>query len=124
LKIALNEAKDRVKSRSNQSRQREIRVGDSIDQFPASTTSTPDDDCAGGNGVSCKLINDLDSCLSRLSETEREVLLADASSSGNIADSQWLAEKLSKEEGTIRVARKRGLDKLRRFFVELGYIIN
>jgi RNA polymerase sigma factor (sigma-70 family) len=66
-------------------------------------------------------IQDLNQCMSNLNESSRYILWADACSHGEVVPSEILARELDMSESAVRVARKRGLDKLRSGMKELGY---
>jgi RNA polymerase sigma factor (sigma-70 family) len=66
-------------------------------------------------------IQDLNQCMRKLNESSRYILWADACSHGEVVPSEILAKELDMSESAVRVARKRGLEQLRRDMRELGY---
>jgi RNA polymerase sigma factor (sigma-70 family) len=119
-RIAYHEAVDTLRRKTNKPRVRLVPIGDRVDYcIPAPPASL--DGESDSNAPRSKLMSDLDTCLKLLSERERKILLADAHSRGGVADSQMLAVELDMSESTVRVNRKRGLEKLRRLLGSLGH---
>jgi RNA polymerase sigma factor (sigma-70 family) len=60
-----------------------------------------------------RTLADLEECLNLLPEKARRILIADATSPNGIASSKLLASELGVAESSIRVYRKRALERLR-----------
>jgi RNA polymerase sigma factor (sigma-70 family) len=56
---------------------------------------------------------DLREIISELPAQQRHIILADAATRDGVASSQWLAEELSLSESSVRVYRKRAMDRIR-----------
>lgn len=65
--------------------------------------------------------HDLKEVLSELPEVQRTILLADAAARDSVACSQRLGDELGLPASTVRVYRKRAMDRVRRELLARGY---
>jgi len=65
--------------------------------------------------------HDLKEVLSELPEVQRAILLADAAARDDVACSQRLAHELGLPASTVRVYRKRAMDRVRRELIARGH---
>jgi RNA polymerase sigma factor (sigma-70 family) len=118
--LADHEAIDVIRSAWHRARTHEVRLGDLANGIADRAPSAPADfDPAPDNGHT-KMIRDLRTCMDSLNESSRRILLNDASGDDSVPRA-ILAQQLSLSQSGIRVARKRGLDKLREAMKKLGY---
>ena len=117
MRIADNVARDVLRFGWQKARQLEIAAEKSyLESF--SPTDLPDDDgTPAPDPERAKQVREL---VDSLPEKQRKIIWADAlSRSGNIA-AEDLARELGIPPGTVRVYRKRALDKLRKLLTEHG----
>jgi RNA polymerase sigma factor (sigma-70 family) len=115
-RIAHNEAVDMLRRR----RLRPVPIGDRVVYGDVSPSAARNGDDAS-DAPRSKLMSDLDTCLKLLSEPERKILLADANSHDDVANSRTLARELGMSVSGVRVKRKRALAKLRELLDSLGH---
>ena len=122
-RICENAARDVLRMGWQKARVREVNSDDSLagiserrspsvfdSEFAANTVSPP-------TGVH----HDLKEVLSELPEVQRAILLADAAARNDVACSQRLADDLGLTASTVRVYRKRAMDRVRRELVARGH---
>jgi RNA polymerase sigma factor (sigma-70 family) len=119
--LARHEAVDTLKSGWHSSRRYEVRLGDAANSIADKTPVVPPDPDPGGDDEHSKKIRDLKTCMDNLNESSRRILWDDACSNNDGVPSGILAQELNISESAVRVARKRGLDKLREAMKKLGY---
>ncbi len=68
-----------------------------------------------------QLTMDLRDIIEQLPDVQRHIVQADSISKDDVASSDWLAEELSMKPSTIRVYRKRAMDRIRRELKERGH---
>ena len=68
-----------------------------------------------------RLTLDLKEIIDQLPEAQRQIITADSIARDDVASSVWLAEELSMNPSTIRVYRKRAMDRIRKRLRERGH---
>ena len=64
---------------------------------------------------------DLREIISELPAEQRTIIAADSSTKDGVASSEWLAETLSLSKSSVRVYRKRAMDRIRKELAKRGY---
>jgi RNA polymerase sigma factor (sigma-70 family) len=118
--LARHEAVDMLKSAWHSSRRCEVQLGDSANGIADRAPSAPADLDPGPDDGHSRMIHDLKTCMDDLNESSRRILWHDACSDDGVP-SAILAQELNISKSAVRVARKRGLDKLREAMKKLGY---
>ncbi len=114
-RVADYAAQDLLKHGWQKSRQLEV-VPD--ENFWRQTQSQPPVRTPAVHPATRELVHDV---MNELPEVQRRILWADAlCPDGGPANSEWLAAELGIPAGTVRVYRKRGLEKLRALFSARG----
>jgi RNA polymerase sigma factor (sigma-70 family) len=119
--LARHEAVDILKSGWHSSRRCEVNLGNSASGIADRAPAAPADVVPEGDDGKAKIFRDLKTCMDKLNESARRILWDDACSHDNGVPSGILAQELKISESAVRVARKRGLDKLREAMKKLGY---
>jgi RNA polymerase sigma factor (sigma-70 family) len=119
--LARNAAVDTLKSAWHSSRRYEVRLGDAAGAIAAKTLPEEDDLDPPGDDPHSQKIRDLTACMDDLNESSRRILWEDARSKESVTPAAILAQELNISESAVRVARKRGLEKLREAMRKLGY---
>jgi RNA polymerase sigma factor (sigma-70 family) len=119
--LARHEAVDTLKSGWHSSRRYEVRLGDAVNGIAGKAPSAAADLNPEEDDKHSKKIRDLKTCMDNLNESSRRILWDDACSNDDGVPSGILAQELNISESAVRVARKRGLDKLREAMKKLGY---
>jgi RNA polymerase sigma factor (sigma-70 family) len=119
--LARHVAVDMLKSGWHSSRRYEVCLGDAANGIADKALPGPPDLDPGGDDKHSKKIRDLKACMDNLNESSRRILWDDACSNDDGVPSGILAHELNISESAVRVARKRGLDKLREAMKKLGY---
>ena len=68
-----------------------------------------------------RLTLDLKEIIDQLPDAQRKIITADSIARDDVASSGWLAEELSMSPSTIRVYRKRAMDRIRKALRERGH---
>ena len=66
---------------------------------------------------------DLREIIAALPERQRQIVLADAAAKDRVANSQRLAEEMEIPAATIRVYRKRAMDRIRKELKQRGHVV-
>lgn len=74
-----------------------------------------------GTSAPTQLTMDLRDIIEQLPDVQRHIVQADSMSKDDVASSDWLAEELSMKPSTIRVYRKRAMDRIRKELKERGH---
>jgi RNA polymerase sigma factor (sigma-70 family) len=119
--LARHAAIDVLKSRWHSSRRNEVHLGDAANDIAEKATSAPAHLDPAGDHERSKKIRDLKACMDNLNDSSRRILWDDACSKDDGVPSGILAKELNLSESAVRVARKRGLDKLREAMRKIGY---
>jgi RNA polymerase sigma factor (sigma-70 family) len=119
--IARCAAVDAIRQGRHSSHGREILLGDRADRIAARERAPSEDADLEADAERSQQVKDLSDCLDKLNESSRYIILADARSNDGVVASEILARELSMSESAVRVARKRGLDRLREAMGKLGY---
>lgn len=122
-RICENAARDVLRMGWQKARALEVNPGNSLaglserrysrvigSQSAASTVSPPD-----------AVNHDLKEVLSELPDVQRAILLADAAARDDVACSQRLGDELGLPASTVRVYRKRAMDRVRRELIARGH---
>jgi RNA polymerase sigma factor (sigma-70 family) len=118
--LARHAAVDMLKSGWHSSRRREVQLGDSVNGIADKASSAPAELDPERDDGHAKMIRDLKTCMDNLNESSRRILWNDACGDDGVP-SGVLAQELHISKSAVRVARKRGLDKLREAMKKLGY---
>jgi RNA polymerase sigma-70 factor (ECF subfamily) len=119
--LARHQAVDTLKSGWHAARRCEVRLREDVNGLAGKKPAAPaNPDRKDADGYARKL-RDLMTCMDDLNESSRRVLWEDACSKDDGVPSGILAQELKLSESAVRVARKRGLDKLREAMKKLGY---
>ncbi|MCP4506423.1 MAG: sigma-70 family RNA polymerase sigma factor [Fuerstiella sp.] len=82
----------------------------------------PDGELRGSSErVPSNLQLDLREIVADLPETQRFIVLADSAAKEGVASSKWLGDELGVPGSTVRVYRKRAMDRIRREVAERGH---
>lgn len=68
-----------------------------------------------------KLEADLREIIGALPEAQRHIITADAMAKDDVASSEWLSEELGMPKSTVRVYRKRAMDRIRKELKQRGH---
>jgi len=122
FKIADNAAKDVLKLGWRQAKNLEVNPDlQEVEDFHFSETNTALVGIASKNEQDVKKLKDLSKIIKNLPDKERYIVMADARSPEGKADTGYLADELGIPTGTVRVYRKRAMDKIKEEFRKLGY---
>lgn len=122
FRIAENVARDVLKAGWSRARNMKINLDlQEVEDSHSSETNTSLVGIASKNGQGTKRLEDLKRIITHLADKERYIVMADACSPDGRADPGYLASELDIPEGTVRVYRKRAMDKIKAEFRKLGY---
>jgi DNA-directed RNA polymerase specialized sigma24 family protein len=111
LRIADNVAKDVLRDGWQKARQLEVAAEQAwLESFPSAPRALPDHD----QMADPVLVKALREIVSALPEAQRRIVWADALNPDGPVASEVLGEELGIPPGTVRVYRKRGLDRIRK----------
>jgi RNA polymerase sigma factor (sigma-70 family) len=120
-RIADNAARDVLKHGWQKARQLEC----DADVYNIAVAADPPSDdppgIAGTEEVEPPVFRDLRKIIDGLPEIQRTIILADANAKDDVACASYLANELGIPEGTVRVYRKRAMDKIRLELKKRGY---
>jgi len=68
-----------------------------------------------------QLTMDLRDIIEQLPDVQRQIVQADSMSKDDVASSDWLAQELSMKPSTVRVYRKRAMNRIRKELKERGH---
>ena len=122
-RICENAARDVLRMGWQKARAREVNSDDSLAGVSERRSPSVFDSESAANTVSppTAVHHDLKEVLSELPEVQRAILLADAAARNDVACSQRLADDLGLTASTVRVYRKRAMDRVRRELVARGH---
>lgn len=125
FRICENAARDVLRLGWQRARSREVIDIDLIAgcNSTARGTGPPDELPDEQAAMQTQLQVDLKEVLNDLPDVQRTILLADAAARDDVACSQRLGDELGIPAATVRVYRKRALDKLRRALTDRGHAL-
>ena len=121
FRIAENAARDVLKLSWWRARTMEINPDWQEVEDSSSKANTISAGVASKNGQDVTKLKDLREIITHLPDKERHIVMADACSPDSRADTGYLATELDIPVGTVRVYRKRAMDKIKEEFRKLGY---
>jgi len=121
--ICENAARDVLRMGWQKARAREVNSGDSFAGISERRSpSVFDSECVAITILpSTAVHHDLKEVLSELPGVQRAILLADAAARDDVACSQRLGDDLGLPASTVRVYRKRAMDRVRRELIARGH---
>ena len=113
--IAENAARDVLKLGWHKARELECDLGKDfdVDQLPCAATDDPPSEQPRAAKSPSRAEADLRDIVEALPEVQRRIVSTDAHAKDRVASSEWLAEELGIPVGTVRVYRKRAMDRIR-----------
>ena len=125
-RICENSARDVLRMGWQKTRAREIATDVALLGTVEASSRRESHDCderhrVDGETTPSAVHQDLKEVLSELPEVQRAILLADAVARDGVACSQRLGDELSLPASTVRVYRKRAMDRVRRELIERGH---
>lgn len=126
FRICENSARDVLRMGWQKARTREIGADVSLLGFMESSTAcSPDNSDSSAGDLAPSLVHqDLRDILSELPDVQRTILLADAAARDTVACSQRLGDELGIPASTVRVYRKRAMDRVRSEMARRGHAGN
>lgn len=119
FRIVENAVRDVLRLGWQRARQLEVRT-EFIEQFQSIARDPPDETEPVHHAPSAQQL-ELREIIDNLPETQRAIVLADACSPDGTADSQRLARELNVATSSVRVYRKRALDRIRQEMRDRGH---
>ena len=123
FRICENAARDVLRMGWQKTRARELNSEAALLGLSEQAVSKPDgsDEYLFQRSAPAAVNHDLKDVLSELPDVQRAILLADAATRDGVACSQRLSDELGLPASTVRVYRKRAMDRVRREMVARGH---
>ncbi len=125
FRIVENAARDVLRLGWQKARQLETQDDFELLQSTASTINGRSKNIArrssSGSSQPTQLTLDLREIVEHLPEVQRTIITADSIARDDVANSHWLAAELSMKPATVRVYRKRAMDRVRKELKERGH---
>lgn len=121
FRIVENVARDVLRLGWQKARQMEV-----FDEFGAMPSkcnghSTHVDSPIPRSSAATRLEADLKEIIDALPKAQRHIITADAMARDDVASSEWLSEELGMPKSTVRVYRKRAMDRIRKELKQRGH---